>query len=562
MSKFSLLKDWRILLLIAALIFATIAIQPSFSKGIVVESIDSNSPFSGIVQVGEKIEWANEKTITTVDDFYQFSDYTGVFRFMHSGKLELVQIDKAGLGMTVIEKPSTNLKFGMDIVGGTRVLLKPDETNVTSDIIQQTLSTLETRINTYGLKETKFQEVRDVSGTSYIQIEMAGGSKSDIDELLARQGMFEGKIPVIVLLEGGAGTLKIGDNDYSVQIIQNETLRVDDQTITTNQSIYLEDMKFELVNFTSDGAGFLTTVLTGNDVTSVCLQDNPGICRSTIYGSEGGGYQFMFQIFISDESANKFAKITKNMKTVVDPNTGESHLEARIIFYLDGIETTSLAISSDLRGKAVNQPAITGGGENMEEAVADKLRLQSILRSGAIPVKLEVVKVDQISPTLGAQFMKSAIFAILIAIFAVAGVMFIRYRNIKILIPMIAWSLFELFLVLGAAAMIKWTIDLASIAGIIAAIGVGTNDQVMMVDEIFLGGDKDRIYTLKQKIKRSFFIIFTAAGTTIAAMMPLLFIGIGVMKGFAITTVLGLLIGTLITRPAFARVAEKILENN
>ena len=125
---------------------------------------------------------------------------------------------------------------------------------------------------------------------------------------------------------------------------------------------------------------------------------------------------------------------------------------------------------------------------------------------------------------------------------------------------MMLWSIFELILVLGAASMINWTIDLASIAGIVAAIGTGTNDQIMMIDEMLLGEDEKRIYTIKQKIKKAFFIIFAAAATIIAAMLPLMFIGIGVMKGFAITTTLGIVIGVFITRPAFAKVLEHILD--
>jgi preprotein translocase subunit SecD len=124
---------------------------------------------------------------------------------------------------------------------------------------------------------------------------------------------------------------------------------------------------------------------------------------------------------------------------------------------------------------------------------------------------------------------------------------------------MLIWVLFELILILGAASLIHWTIDLASIAGIIAALGTGVDVQIMVLDEILLG-TRERVYTLKQRVKRAFFIIFSAAFTTIAAMIPLMIIGIGVMRGFAITTTLGILIGVFITRPAFGKVAEKILE--
>ena len=172
---------------------------------------------------------------------------------------------------------------------------------------------------------------------------------------------------------------------------------------------------------------------------------------------------------------------------------------------------------------------------------------------------METIKIDEISPTLGSEFFREAMLAAAIASISVMAVIFIRYRKSKILVQMMIWSACELIITLGAAGMLRWTIDLASIAGLIAAIGTGTNDQVIMIDEILLGGKSKDTYTVKQRIKRSFFIIFSAAGTIVAAMIPLMFIGIGAMRGFAIITTIGVLIGVFITRPAFPIVARKLL---
>ena len=43
-------------------------------------------------------------------------------------------------------------------------------------------------------------------------------------------------------------------------------------------------------------------------------------------------------------------------------------------------------------------------------------------------------------------------------------------------------------------------------------------------------------------------------------MTPLLFAGAGLLKGFAVTTLLGITAGVLITRPAFAHIMQKIIE--
>lgn len=64
-------------------------------------------------------------------------------------------------------------------------------------------------------------------------------------------------------------------------------------------------------------------------------------------------------------------------------------------------------------------------------------------------------------------------------------------------------------------------------------------------------------------VKNALFIIFASAGTLIAAMLPLAYVGfargssgIGTIAGFAFTTIIGVLIGVFITRPAYAKFIE------
>jgi preprotein translocase subunit SecD len=274
---------------------------------------------------------------------------------------------------------------------------------------------------------------------------------------------------------------------------------------------------------------------------------------------QSGGWEFNFQIFVSEESAENFAKVIKTMKVVSEPNAGTQYLENRISLILDENVITELSIAADLRGQLITSPAITGFRETRREAFEEQLMLKSILQSGALPVSLETIKIDEISPTLGGEFFREAMLAAVIAGISVMIVIFVRYRKFKILIQMMVWSICELTITFGAASLLGWTIDLASIAGLIAAIGTGTNDQIIMIDEILIGDEEKGSYTVKQRIKRSFFIVFSAAGTIIAAMFPLMFIGIGAMRGFAIITTIGVLIGVFITRPAFPIIARKIL---
>jgi preprotein translocase subunit SecD len=185
-------------------------------------------------------------------------------------------------------------------------------------------------------------------------------------------------------------------------------------------------------------------------------------------------------------------------------------------------------------------------------------RLQTILITGSLPVKMDVVKADSISPVLGDDFVKNALIMSILAMLAVAGVILIRYRNLKVAIPMLFTMVSEVTLIMGVASLIQWNIDMAAIAGIIVAVGTGVDDQIIIADETLRG--ESQKFGWKERFKRAFFIIMVAYFTSVAAMVPLLFAGAGLLKGFALTTILGISIGVFITRPAYAAVIQILLK--
>ena len=104
--------------------------------------------------------------------------------------------------------------------------------------------------------------------------------------------------------------------------------------------------------------------------------------------------------------------------------------------------------------------------------------------------------------------------------------------------------------------MIRWNLDLPSIAGILATMGTGIDQQIIVMDEATQG----KFLSLKQRMKRAFSIILGAYFTAVVAMLPLLWAGAGLLKGFAVTTIIGITAGVLITRPAFTDMIKKISE--
>ncbi|RMF06340.1 hypothetical protein D6764_02470 [Candidatus Woesearchaeota archaeon] len=275
--------------------------------------------------------------------------------------------------------------------------------------------------------------------------------------------------------------------------------------------------------------------------------------------------RFRFSISLSPEAAQRQADLTKDMEIVV--RGSEEYLNETLDLYLDDALVDSLNIGADLQGRAVTDIQISGSGvgANQQQAVFDALnnmkRLQTILITGSLPVKLTIEKTDAISPVLGEEFTKNAVKMGLLAILAVGVVIFIRYRRLVISVPVMLTMLSEAVLLLGLAALIGWNLDLAAIAGILIAIGTGVDDQIVITDEILSRSRaQQQILTWRQRIKRAFFIIMAAYFTTVVAMLPLWFAGAGLLKGFAITTIFGVSFGVFITRPAYAAMVEFFLK--
>jgi len=260
---------------------------------------------------------------------------------------------------------------------------------------------------------------------------------------------------------------------------------------------------------------------------------------------------------ITLDGANKFAQVAKGQAGVP------------VDMYLDDELITSPEVSAELaNGQPSTDVQISGTEATKEEAQAQAKSIHTLLQSGALPVKVKIVGVSSVSAELGSQFVNGALVAGLLALLVISAIIIIRYRNPILVIPIMLTSIAELILILGAAAVVHWNIDLAAIAGILAAIGTGVDDQIIITDEVLKGfSEKKKISGVRKHIKSAFFIIFAAAGTLIAAMLPLFYIGfsrgasgIGVLSGFAFTTVLGVLIGIFITRPVYAKFIEMMLD--
>lgn len=446
----------------------------------------------------------------------------------------------------------TKIIKGLDLQGGVRAIIALD--NATSEQFQQSISILSNRINYFGLKEMTIRPVI-IDNKQYIQLELAGANEAQLRDLLEKQGKFDAYIDRKVSLIDGKGILKLGGLDFAVSE-KNGIITVGNSTISENQSAKIDvsgtQIEIKYQNRTNSTILLFAQVYTGADIKQIYRDAQ----HSNVVQGSGGSWQFRFSIVTSTDSAARFSKITQDVPVEFTGIQRDNYLASKIYLYLDDKEMDSLMISSDLKGNFLTQPSISGPGDSKQDAVDKMKKLQAILESGALPTKIEIVNIADVSPTLGEQFMKVALIAIFAAILVVSVIIYLRYKDPRIVIPIILTSGAEVVIIFGVAAMIKWTIDLASIAGILAAIGTGVDAQIVLVDESRQKQAAEM--SLRRKLEQAFFIIVSSGATTIGAMLPLLFVGAGTIKGFAFTTILGVLIGILITRPTFSKILEYV----
>ena len=505
--------SFRIWLLIILLVFSLLAIYsfpPAFLKsGVVIKSVEANSTaFNQGLRQGQIIKFIDGAPIKNLQDFStaigeKFPSNESRKIIFTTQDSEIIYFSNETPNIFVSDVPKSNIQLGLDLVGGSRALVKAEGIQLSKSSASDLVSVTQNRLNEFGLTDLQVRQVSDLEGNNFMLIEIAGATPKDLEEMISQQGKFEAKI--------GNQTVFIGGKD--------------------------------------------------KDIASVCRGDQTcARVERPIQTQEGYAAKFSFEITLSGEAAKRHAEITKNLG--INSTTQGRYLNETLDLYLDDKLVDSLLIGESLKGRVTTQVSVSGSGTGatQDDAVKDAEesmhKLQTILITGSLPYKLEIVKLDTISPILGSEFTKIILIAGLLALVSASLVVFVRYRKIKSSLALIFTSFSEIVIILGVAALIKWNLDLPSIAGILATIGTGFDDQIVLLDE----ANHEKFLNLKQRLKRAFVIIIGAYFTAAVSMLPLLWAGAGLLKGFAFTTLIGITAGVFITRPAFSDMIKRMEE--
>lgn len=213
--------------------------------------------------------------------------------------------------------------------------------------------------------------------------------------------------------------------------------------------------------------------------------------------------------------------------------TGQN-VKKRLAIILDGNVYSAPVIQEKISG---GNAQITGSF-SMEEAKD----LAIVLRAGALPAPVKVLQNVTVGPSLGRDSIEAGTLAGIVGILLVAGFM-IAYYKLSGVIADFALVL-NIVLLMGAMASLNATLTMPGIAGIILAIGMAVDSNVLMFERMReeLRSGKGPRAAVEGGYKKAFWTIFDSHVTTLITAAVLFQFGTGPIKGFAVTLSLGVAI--------------------
>ena len=165
-----------------------------------------------------------------------------------------------------------------------------------------------------------------------------------------------------------------------------------------------------------------------------------------------------------------------------------------------------------------------------------------LLNAGALPVPAKIIEENTVGPTLGADSIEKSKLAGIIGISAVM-IFMIMYYHVPGLIADIALIIYSL-IVFSIFKTIPVTLTLAGIAGFILSIGMAVDANILIFERTKeeLKSGRTLFTAINTGFDRAFTSIFDSNMTTIITCVILYMLGTSIVKGFALTLLIGVLV--------------------
>lgn len=361
--------------------------------------------------------------------------------------------------VVIIKKPT---KLGLDLVGGSRIVLEAQTTDtiakITPDMMSSLQFAIENRVNALGVAETVVQQ----TGEKRLLVEIPNISDpAKAKEFLGETAELEFKKPL--------------DNQYGA-------------------------------------TGWAPTGLTGKDVKKALISTNPG-------------GQWVVSLEFNDKGTKKFSQLTQEL--VGKPMA---------IFFNGDMQSAPVIQEPILGGHA----QISGGDSGF--AYEEAKKMVDLLNAGALPVPAKIIEESLVGPTLGADSIAKSKTAGIVGIGLVMIFMLLYYR-LPGAIADVALIIYSL-LVFAVFKIVPVTLTLAGIAGFILSIGMAVDANILIFERTKeeLKAGRTLFTAINAGFDRAFTSIFDSNMTTIITCVILYFLGTSIIKGFALTLIIGVLI--------------------
>ncbi|OGP67300.1 MAG: protein-export membrane protein SecD [Deltaproteobacteria bacterium RBG_16_44_11] len=240
------------------------------------------------------------------------------------------------------------------------------------------------------------------------------------------------------------------------------------------------------------------------------------------------------KVQISDRFGEPNVSIKFNSQGAADfDRITTENVRRRLAIVLDGVVHSAPVIQERISG---GQAQITGNF-TMDEA----RDLAIVLRAGALPAPVNILEERTVGPSLGSDSIHQGILATIIGSLLVILFMIVYYR-LSGAVADLALTL-NILLIMAVLAAFRATLTLPGIAGMLLTVGVAVDANILIFERIReeLRTGKTVRLALDTGYNRAFITIIDTHITGIVAAIVLIFFGTGPIKGFAVTTIIGLL---------------------
>ncbi|MGI8650472.1 MAG: protein translocase subunit SecD [Rubrobacter sp.] len=413
-------------------------------------------------------------------------------------------------------------QLGLDLEGGVRVQLqgfKNDESDVTNEEMARAIEVIRQRVDSLGVTEPEIRQ----QGTDQALVDIPGITDSDqaveVIGRTAQLGFYR-----VIASDGEAGIPQ--DEVAQAQDELRESLRESSDFEEGQTKVIFED--------TPDPSG------NGNIVAGYIVSEQPQITGDAIDSASLARDQqgrLEVQMNLTGDGGRDFGQLTQEIVqgSLADgaPGTGQ------LAVVLDEDVVSAPVVQDPILGGQVSINN-TGSPQGLPEDEARELEV--VLQTGALPINMEVLSVQSIGPTLGAESLRGGLIAALAGLAFVLVFLTFIYRALGV-VASLALIIYG-FLLWAIIVAVPITMTLPGIAGIVLSVGVAADANIVIFERIKeesrLG--KTARAAIQAGYKKGFRAVLDGNVTTLITAFILFALASAQVRGFAVLLAIGVLL--------------------